>query len=96
MSLKSVTTFKNDSFSKKKNNITEKDACAPHFIAAVFTIAREATSSSVSGGMDKQEICTHNGTLLGHERNEIMPFAATRGLKDTKIPLSILVYSDCI
>ena len=65
-------------FLGKKKKLTEMDACAPNFIVALFTLAREPTSMSINGGMDKQEICIHKGTLLGYERNEIMPFAATR------------------
>ena len=38
----------------------------------------ETTQMSINRGMDKEDVVhTHNGILLSHEKNEIMPFAAT-------------------
>ena len=34
---------------------------------------------SIDRGMDKEDVVhVHNGTLLSHKKNEIMPFAATQ------------------
>ena len=38
----------------------------------------EATLMSTNRGMDKEDVIhIHNGILLIHKKNEIMPFAAT-------------------
>ena len=33
---------------------------------------------SINRGMDKDVVHIHNGILLSHKKNEIMPFAATQ------------------
>ena len=38
----------------------------------------EATYMSIDRGMDEEDVVhIYNGILLSHEKNEIMPFAAT-------------------
>ena len=38
----------------------------------------EATRMSIDGWMDKKDVVhIHNGILLSHKKNAIMPFAAT-------------------
>ena len=39
----------------------------------------EAIKISIDRGMDKEDmVYIHNGTLLSHKKNKVMPFAATR------------------
>ena len=63
-----------------RQKFNPKDACTPMFIAAPFTTAKTGKQpqcpSSLSLRIKKMvHIC--NGILLGHKKNEIMPFAAT-------------------
>ena len=44
---------------------------------------------SINRGMDKEDtVHTHNGILLSHKNNEIMPFVATR------MDLEIIILSE--
>ena len=55
--------------------IIQKDTCTPMFIAALFTTAK--TWKKPKWWMDKEDVVhEHNGILLSHKKNEIMPFAA--------------------
>ena len=49
------------------------------FIATLFKIAKTwRQPMSINRRMDKEDVvCIYNGILLSHEKNEIMPFAAT-------------------
>ena len=49
------------------------------FIAALFTIARTwKQPMSIDRKMDKEDVIyIHNGILLSHKKNALMPFAAT-------------------
>ena len=50
------------------------------FIAALFTIAKTWKQPRCPWTHDwikKIGICIHNGILLSHKKNKIMPFAAT-------------------
>ena len=63
---------------KQKNKNRKGCLCSKLHSSPIYNSQdMEATSMSIREGMDEQEICIHNGILLGHEMNEIMPFAAT-------------------
>ena len=58
----------------------EKDMCTPVFIAALFTIAKaqeQPKCPQQMNGLRRCGIYIHNGILLGHKKNKIMPFVAT-------------------
>ena len=60
-------------------SVIRKDACAPVFIAALFTIAKTwKRPKYTSTGLDKDVVHINNRLLLSHKKNEIMVFAATR------------------
>ena len=49
-------------------------------IAALFTIAKslEKTQMSIDRQLDQEDVVyIHNGILLSHKKNDIMPFVAT-------------------
>ena len=54
---------------KKSKTLIQKDLCAPMFTAALFTMARPATSVSIDRQADKEEVAQIcNGILLCHRK----------------------------
>ena len=59
--------------------IIQKDTCTQMFIAALFTITKtwkQPECPSTDEWIKKMQY-KHNGLLLSHKKNKIMPFAAT-------------------
>ena len=57
----------------------EKDTCTPMFIAALFTIAKtwkQPKCPLTDIGLGRC-VYIHNGILLSHKKDKLMPFAAT-------------------
>ena len=60
----------------------QNDRCTSMFMAALFTIAKtwkQPKCSSTDNWIKKTEdvVHAHNGILLSHKKEKIMPFAAT-------------------
>ena len=53
---------------KRKKTLIGKDACTPVFIAALFIIAK----------MWEKPKNAHNGIVLSHKKNYILPFATAQ------------------
>ena len=57
----------------------QKDTHTPMFKTALFTVAKtwKQPKCPSTDEQIKKTLYIHNGILLGHKRNEIMPFAIT-------------------
>ena len=65
-------------YPEKTKALIRKDTCTPMFIAVVFTIgeAWKQPKHSLTDEWIKKMWSIHNGILIIHKKNEIMPFAA--------------------
>ena len=63
----------------EENKLIRKDICTSTVTAALFTIAKiQKPPKDISVDMDKGDVVyVYNRTLFIHEKNEILPLAAT-------------------